>query len=344
MEEMNGQHPGLTGLTNLGNTCYMNAVLQCLCSVPRLAEYFLSGKYKAALHEENSESAAAFGCLMSEMWLGGLDCVSPEGFHAVLEKRYPTFSTRTQQDAQEFLICVLTELHEALKKSSRRRCIPRAKGSRERIIETSIITELFEGQLSYDITCLECKTTTARSESFTFLSLPIPSKQTCSLQDCLEHFFQQDTLTSSNQIHCCSCGTKQDATVKTSISKAPQIIIFHLKRFECEGKRQRKLVTDIHYPLSDLDLSPYSSRLFCKDTEYSLHAVVNHSGLLNYGHYTAFCKHSVTKNWYSFDDEEITKIPNSAVQTHQTQTAYLLFYACQAFSAPIKNLTMENQE
>lgn len=65
---------------------------------------------------ENGESATAFGSLISDMWLGEFDCVSPEVFHSVLGKRYPTFSKRTQQDAQEFLICVLNELHEGLKK------------------------------------------------------------------------------------------------------------------------------------------------------------------------------------------------------------------------------------
>ncbi|XP_054693129.1 inactive ubiquitin carboxyl-terminal hydrolase 50 [Grus americana] len=325
MEDTNSQCPGLTGLRNLGNTCYMNAILQCLCSVPPLVEYFLSGKYKAALQKDISESVTAFGCLMSDMWLGEFNCVSPEGFHSVLEKQYPTFSRRTQQDAQEFLICVLNELHEALKKSSKR-CVTDAKASRGSVSETSIITQLFEGQLSYGITCLECKTTTDRPESFTVLSLPIPSKRPCSLQDCLKCFFQQDTLTWNNQIHCSLCGTKQDAAVKCTITKAPQIIIFHLKRFEWQGKHKRKLSTDICYPVSSLDLSPYSSPLCCQDTEYSLCAVVNHSGFLDDGHYTAFCKHSVTKNWYSFDDAQITKIPNSSVQTDR---AYLLFYTCQ---------------
>ncbi|XP_009875969.1 PREDICTED: putative ubiquitin carboxyl-terminal hydrolase 50 [Apaloderma vittatum] len=323
MEEMNGQYPGLTGLRNLGKTCYMNAILQCLCSVPPLVEYFLSGKYKAALREENGESAAAFGCLMSNMWLEESDSVSPEVFQSVLEKRYPTFSNSTQQDAHEFLICVLNELHDALKKCSKKRRITNAKVSRGSVSETSIITQLFEGQLRYDITCLACKTAIHRPESFTVLSLPIPSQSVCSLQDCLKCFFQQDTLTWNNQIHCSQCEKKNDAVVKATITKAPQIIIFHLKRFEWQGNHRRKLSTDICYPLSNLDLSPYSSPPSCLDAEYSLCAVVNHNGFLDGGHYTAFCKHSITNNWYSFNDVQITKIPNSSVQT---DTAYLLFY------------------
>ncbi|NWQ85529.1 UBP50 hydrolase, partial [Burhinus bistriatus] len=272
------------------------------------------------------QSAAAFGFLMSNMWLGEFDCVSPEVFHSAFGKRYPAFSKRTQQDAQEFLICVLNELHEAFKVRAllcKRRCATNAKASRGSVSETSIITQLFEGQLSYEITCLECKTTTERPESFTVLSLPVPSKSACSLQDCLKCFFAQDKLTSNNQIYCFGCGTKQDAIVKGIITKAPQIIIFHLKRFEWQDKHKGKLLTDICYPLSSLDLSPYTSPPFCKDAEYSLCAVVNHSGFLDDGHYTAFCKHSVTKNWYSFDDEQITEIPNSSVQSDK---AYLLFY------------------
>uniref|UniRef100_A0A8C8AZV8 ubiquitinyl hydrolase 1 n=1 Tax=Otus sunia TaxID=257818 RepID=A0A8C8AZV8_9STRI len=271
MEEMNSQHPGLTGLRNLGNTCYMNAVLQCLCSVPPLVEYFLSGKYQAALHNENGESAAAFGCLMSDMWHGEFDSVSPEVFYSVLGKQYPTFSKMTQEDAQEFLVCVLNELHQALKKVRAQLWCFRDCRS---VKETSIITQLFEGQLSYKITCLECKTTTDRPESFTILSLPIPSKSACSLQDCLECFFQQETLTKNNQIYCSWCRSKQDAAVKATITKAPQIIIFHLKRFEWQGRRRRKLSTNISYPLSNLDLSPYSSPLFYKNAEYSLCAAV----------------------------------------------------------------------
>ncbi|NXX26629.1 UBP50 hydrolase, partial [Nicator chloris] len=273
------------------------------------------------------ESATAFGCLVSDMWLGEFDYVSPEAFHSVFGKRYPAFSRRTQHDAQEFLICVLDDLHEAFKEVRAQLCqeraSPAARTSTRSIRGTSIITQLFEGQLSYGIRCLTCKALSDRPESFTILSLPIPSTRVCSLQDCLECFFQPDMLTRNNQIHCYWCGSNQDATVQASITKAPQIIIFHLKRFAWQDKHRRKLSTTVCYPFSDLDLSPYISTSCCNNTEYSLCAVVNHAGDLDYGHYTAFCKHSVTKHWYSFDDAQVTKIPDSAVQA---DTAYLLFY------------------
>ncbi|NXA94728.1 UBP50 hydrolase, partial [Melanocharis versteri] len=339
--------PGLTGLQNLENTCYMNAVLQCLCSLTPLVQYFLSGKWNAALHDSSQighqligESATAFGCLVSDMWLGEFDYVSPEAFLSVFGKRYPAFSRRTQHDAQEFLICVLDDLHEAFKEvrvqlctnlndsagPSQERQSPAAGASTRSSNGTSIITELFEGQLSYGIRCLKCTARSDRPETFTVLSLPIPSTRVCSLQDCLECFFQPDTLTRNNQIHCYWCGGNQDATLKASIIKAPQIIIFHLKRFAWQDRHRRKLSTTVCYPTSDLDLSPYISTSPCKNAEYSLCAVVNHAGDMDYGHYTAFCKHSVTQHWYSFDDAQVTKIPDSAVQA---DTAYLLFYTSQ---------------
>ncbi|NXD19852.1 UBP50 hydrolase, partial [Spelaeornis formosus] len=271
------------------------------------------------------ESAVAFGCLVSDIWLGEFDYISPEAFHSIFGKRYPAFSKRTQHDAQEFLICVLDDLHEAFKEvraqlcQERSSCTPGARSSSG----TSIITQLFEGQLNYDIRCLTCKDLSVRPESFTVLSLPIPSTTVCSLQDCLECFFRRDTLTRTNQIHCYHCGGNRDATVKASITKAPQIVIFHLKRFAWQDKHRRKLSTTVCYPFSDLNLSPYISASCFNNTEYSLCAVVNHAGDLDYGHYTAFCKHSVTKHWYSFDDAQVTAIPDSAVQA---DTAYLLFY------------------
>ncbi|XP_063104707.1 inactive ubiquitin carboxyl-terminal hydrolase 50 isoform X1 [Cavia porcellus] len=324
--------PGVAGLRNLGNTCYMNAVLQCLASVPPLAQYFRSGQYVTALRKDCREVATAFAYLLTDMWLGDADCVSPEEFRAALGRLHPDFTKRTQQDAQEFLIYVLNALHEALRKYHQRsgekrstqRCCSRGIAS-----ETSIITQLFEGQLNYSIMCLKCENCSYRNEVFTVLSLPIPSEYECTLQDCLQCFFQQDTLTWNNQIHCSFCETKQETAVRASISKPPKTIIFHLKRFDIQGQVKRKLRTDIHYPLTNLDLTPYICPVFRKHPKYNLCAVVNHFGDLDGGHYTASCRNSVTQAWYSFDDTRVSEIPAPLVQTSM---AYLLFYSWQPFS------------
>ncbi|XP_042132097.2 ubiquitin carboxyl-terminal hydrolase 50 isoform X2 [Peromyscus maniculatus bairdii] len=328
---------GVTGLRNLGNTCYMNAILQCLCSISPLVEYFLSGKYITALQKDCSDVTTAFAYLMTDMWLGDSECVSPEIFLSALGSLYPAFLKKTQQDAQEFLIYVLNELHEALKKHCQRRAHEKKSAQRccRKVMasETSIITRLFEGQLSYSITCLKCENCTYRNEVFTVLSLPIPSECECSLQDCLQCFFQQDTLTWNNQIHCSFCEIKQETAVRSTISKAPKIIVFHLKRFDIQGTVKRKLRTDVRYPLTNLDLTPYICPIFRKHPKYNLCAVVNHFGDLDGGHYTAFCKNAVTQAWYSFDDTRVSEIPDTSVQT---ATAYLLFYSCQPFSIPIQ--------
>ncbi|VFV38020.1 ubiquitin specific peptidase 50 [Lynx pardinus] len=274
VEENQPHSQGVTGLRNLGNTCYMNAILQCLCSISPLVEYFLSGKYITALQ---NEVATAFAYVMTDMWLGDSECVSPEIFRSAFGNLYPAFMKKTQQDAQEFLIYVLNELHESLKKCHRKSyekgSIPRC--CRKTIAnEVSIITQLFEGQLNYSIMCLKCENCTYKNEVFTILCLPIPSDYECSLQDCLQCFFQQDTLTWHNQIHCSFCETKQETAVRASISKAPKVIIFHLKRFDILGTMKRKLRTDIHYPLTNLDLSPYICPVFRKHPKYNLCAVV----------------------------------------------------------------------
>lgn len=75
--------------------------------------------FSVPLPRDCREVATAFAYVMTDMWLGDSECVSPEIFRSALGNLYPAFTKKTQQDAQEFLIYVLNELHEALKKVSR---------------------------------------------------------------------------------------------------------------------------------------------------------------------------------------------------------------------------------
>ncbi|XP_056428176.1 inactive ubiquitin carboxyl-terminal hydrolase 50 isoform X6 [Hyla sarda] len=264
---MQKNDPGVTGLRNLHNTCYMNAVLQCLSCTTPLVEYFFSWQFETFIAREKKELANAFAKLMADMWFGKYQYVSPEDFLSAICNVHPPFGKHSQQDAQELLIYTLNALHE-------------------------------------DLT-----------------------------NECLENFFEQVTLTTTNKIFCPLCKIKQDASVKTQIWKLPKILILHLKRFEYKGQLKRKLKTNVDFPMKNLDLKPFLSTLCVKHQKYRLYAVVNHYGELDYGHYTAFCKNPGTKEWNAFDDISSVQITESAVKT---SSAYILFYTNQAFSFPKK--------
>lgn len=105
---------GLTGLRNMGNTCYMNAALQAISNCSPLTYYFLNNDY----YEVNKKPSMAksYGKLIKDMWSAGQrSCIAPTGVHSVLRSINPAFRGYHQQDAQEFLRCLMDRLHEELK-------------------------------------------------------------------------------------------------------------------------------------------------------------------------------------------------------------------------------------
>ncbi|KAM3924734.1 LOW QUALITY PROTEIN: ubiquitin carboxyl-terminal hydrolase 50 [Leptodactylus fuscus] len=329
------KHKGVTGLCNLGNTCYMNAVLQCLSCTTPLVEYFFSSQFEKFIAREEKHLLKAFAVLMADMWFGREQYVSPEDFFSVMCNVHPPFGKRSQQDAQELLIYTLNALHEDLTNNVKKSPSDNARSSSsiQSNASESLVTRLLQGVLRQNTACMECGHTSHKDDVFTVLSIPMASGDETSLQECLECFFQQVTLTRADKIFCSFCKIKQDASVKAEIWKLPKILILHLKRFEYKRRLKRKIKTSVDFPLNNLDLSPFLSAANVKQQKYKLYAVVNHFGEIDVGHYTAFCKHPGTKEWNAFDDTRYFRISESMVQT---SSAYMLFYTSQKFSFPKK--------
>lgn len=189
---------GTTGLKNLGNTCYMNSIVQCLSGTIPLARYLISGTYKRDVNKNNPLGTGGvlvqcFSDLLRVMWSGSYSFISPVTFREALGPFAPQFSGTDQQDSQEFLVFLLDGLHEDVNLVQRRPS-PRPEDPEEearferlpdwqasaiawdRYLERnkSIIVSLFQGQYRSRLTCLTCKQTSTTYNTFMSLSLPIP--------------------------------------------------------------------------------------------------------------------------------------------------------------------------
>ncbi|XP_074956563.1 ubiquitin carboxyl-terminal hydrolase 8 isoform X2 [Phalacrocorax aristotelis] len=336
-----GSGPALTGLRNLGNTCYMNSILQCLCNAPHLADYFNRNLYQDDINRSNflghkGEVAEEFGVIMKALWTGQYKYISPKDFKITVGKINDQFAGYSQQDSQELLLFLMDGLHEDLNKADNRKRYKEENNDhlddfraaelawhKHKQLNESIIVALFQGQFKSTVQCLTCHKKSRTFEAFMYLSLPLASTSKCTLQECLRLFSKEEKLTDNNRFYCSHCKTRRDSLKKIEIWKLPPVLLVHLKRFSYDGRWKQKLQTSVDFPLETLDLSQYVIGPKNNLKRYNLFSVSNHYGGLDGGHYTAYCKNASKQRWFKFDDHEVSEISASSVKS---SAAYILFY------------------
>lgn len=193
---------GVTGLGNLGNTCYMNCIVQCLANTPLLGELLGSGSYSHYINHSNHKGfkgqvAEALGSLLHTMRTTKDLFTSPSPFVAVIRRLFPQFSDNFQHDCHEFLSLILSSLHEDLLRiSSDTPFLPLSlcnPSPEEEIAKAndqwkalqggngSVISDLCAGQTKTSLTCGHCGLHTVLFETFLYLSLPIPASSDMSV-------------------------------------------------------------------------------------------------------------------------------------------------------------------
>ncbi|XP_063060913.1 ubiquitin carboxyl-terminal hydrolase 32 isoform X2 [Engraulis encrasicolus] len=191
---------GATGLSNLGNTCFMNSSIQCVSNTKPLTDYFISGRHLYELNRTNpigmrGHMAKCYGDLVQELWSGAQKSVAPLKLRWTIAKYAPRFNGFQQQDSQELLAFLLDGLHEdlnrvhekpyvELKDSDGRPDYEVASEAWENHLRRnrSIVVDLFHGQLKSQVKCKTCGHISARFDPFNFLSLPLPMDSSMHLE------------------------------------------------------------------------------------------------------------------------------------------------------------------
>ncbi|KAI3336403.1 UCH-domain-containing protein [Xylariaceae sp. AK1471] len=194
-----GRALGCVGLTNLGNTCYMNAALQCVRSVEELTKYFLVGEWEKELNKanilaHNGEVAASYAQLLKDIYKDSAPgAVTPRQFKSTIGRHAPQFQGYGQQDSQEFLGFLLDGLQEDLSRVKKKPYIEKPDSTDEMVgdpeairkmadevwditrkRDDSVIADLFTGLYKSTLVCPVCDKVSITFDPFNNLTLQLP--------------------------------------------------------------------------------------------------------------------------------------------------------------------------
>ncbi|KKK21611.1 hypothetical protein ARAM_004129 [Aspergillus rambellii] len=364
-----------TGLANFGVTCYLNSTIQCLSATVMLSKFFIDNRFRYYVQKNWKGSQGVmpglYANLIRSMWKNDVQVIMPTSFRNFCGRLNQEWAIDRQQDAKEFFDFVVDCLHEDLninwqrtplrpltfEEEMQRERMPVSKVSKiewDRYChrEESFISSLFAGQHASRLRCTTCKRTSTTYEAFYSISVEIPASGKGDIYQCLQSYCKEEMLSGDEVWKCPFCKCERVATKQIIVTRAPQILVIHFKRFSASKTQSaRKIHTPIDFPLhglrmDDFVFSPPGGQVAVRETQntglqdttsatdppftYDAYGVLRHLGSsMGSGHYISLVRDASRQCWRKFDDGRATDFKPrdlSFKDRLQNEQAYIVFY------------------
>jgi ubiquitin C-terminal hydrolase len=329
----------------------MVSILHILQQIPKFVRFI--NKYKQFINEDiKNKITYHLSRLIKFSYENDNIRIAPCSFKKIIGEKDSLWSELEHQDSQEFYTFLITQLEEECGKITDLLPIKYNDNDDNIVLKIlahkhihtsekkdySPIKDLFMGYFISNIECSFCSTLSPSFESFLTIPLSIPinkkdKDQKFTLNECLDLFVKNERLDKDNKLTCDICGIKNRSLKKIQLWKAPEILVFQLKRFVTNnyGIATSKITNQVTYPINDFDISDYfhPDSPFKNNTKYNLIGVNIHMELgfnsIHAGHYISIVKSYYNNKWGLFDDANEVIISDNDEHV-QNKNAYLLFY------------------
>jgi len=347
----------LIGMQNVGLTCYMNSILQCLLHIPELNAFFIK-LYPERKNEfmKINNDCETNGRLCEEYYnivkkvfennnnnknkiynihrhYNRNDSIAPIAFNKLLSNLNPQFARYESNDAKDLLLYLFQAMHSELNYYGDKRLknVPKCNQLIEnesfkffmtvnKSLNLSIFSHLFYGITKSITKCSKCKNKLYNFQFIQFLSFPTFEYKNnyFNLYRGFKDYIKTEKMEGDNQCYCQFCKGLKNSLVKTKIFIPPIYLLINIDY----GKDKKYLPSSINFG-SFIDIKDFIDNNYKGCTQYKLISVTTHIGHSgNSGHYISYCRNSNDK-WYEFNDSSVYEVNSDKIYNY---TPYLLIY------------------